>query len=170
MSRVLVLERFPAPAAILCAAILAALGAARAEAKDGDRAKPKAASAETDKSKEAKTEASQPKSAEAKPQAGGAGMRAYVDPKTGELREPTEEDLAEAAAQGLAAARRAPKALQAVRHPNGMLSVDLTGSEYVDFTVLTVNPDGTLSRRCVKGATEANKLAEETAPAAWEWK
>jgi hypothetical protein len=171
MSRVSVLERFRAPAAILCAATLAATGAPRAEAKDGDREKPKAAaSAETAKSKDAKAAAEQPKPAEPKPQAGGDGMRAFVDPKTGELREPTEADLAEIAAQGLAAARRAPKVLRPVRHANGMVSVDLTGSEYLDFTVLTVNPDGTLSRRCVKGAKDAEKAAEETAPAAWDWK
>src|SRR6266511_215514 len=56
-----------------------------------------------------------------------AGFRAFIDPQTGQLRPPTPEE-----AQALSRAARAEfaqpaESLQAVVHPDGMVSVDLKG-------------------------------------------
>jgi hypothetical protein len=76
-----------------------------------------------------------------------AGMRAFIDPATGQLREPTPEEAA-ALTRFMVRALAMPTAPQVVRHPNGMLSAQL-GEEYMNDVVVRKNPDGTLSWVCV---------------------
>jgi len=89
-----------------------------------------------------------PPEAVAKPQAArpaaAAGIRASIDPATGQLREPTAE---EAKALSRGAAARSRKDLEAVVHPNGMTSVDLKDAFLMDI-LLRRNADGSLWLEC----------------------
>lgn len=88
---------------------------------------------------------------------GAAGLRAYIDPTTGQLREPEQEELREAAAQaegGMAFARTAGSDKQSVRGAAGGQGVAL-GVEYDANLVASAGPDGTLNYGHAKGATRA---------------
>jgi len=88
-----------------------------------------------------------------------AGLRAFRDPVTGKLRQPTSE---EAAALARAEAEAAPErdlVFEVVVHPDGMKSVDLHGAFDV-AAVATRNPDGSVTIRCVP----ARAAAANTAP------
>ena len=75
-----------------------------------------------------------------------AGMRAYIDPATGQLREPTAEEVAALGRRGLRASALSTKPV--VQHADGMLSVEL-GEEYMSEVVVRRNADGSLSMACV---------------------
>ena len=79
--------------------------------------------------------------------AGQAGMRAFVDPATGQLREPTAEEAA-TLNRFLVRAFALPTGPEVVQYPNGMLSAQL-GEEYMNDVIVRKNPDGTLSWVCV---------------------
>ena len=79
--------------------------------------------------------------------AGQAGMRAFIDPATGQLREPTSEEAA-GLTRFMVRTLAMPAAPEVVRHPNGMVSAQL-GEEYMNDVVVRKNPDGTLSWACV---------------------
>ena len=79
--------------------------------------------------------------------AGQAGMRAFIDPATGQLRQPTPEEAA-ALHRFVLRALTIPTTAQVVSYPNGMLSA-LLGDEYMNDVVVRKNPDGTLSWVCV---------------------
>lgn len=84
-----------------------------------------------------------------------AGLRAYIDPATGQLREPTLEE-----SRALSRPNRAivsPKELQAVRHANGMTSVDLRDAFLMDL-VARRNADGSISIDCAPRSREATPL------------
>ncbi len=99
-----------------------------------------------------------------------AGLRAFIDPQTGQLREPTPEEtqaLARAAREEFA---RAVESLEAVVHPDGTISLDLRGLFMQDL-VAAKNPDGSLSVRCVPAPEHAAALAAPaSAPTAPEEK
>ena len=78
--------------------------------------------------------------------AGEAGMRAYIDPATGQLREPTAEEVAALGRRGLRASALSTKPV--VQHADGMLSVEL-GEEYMTEVVVRRNADGSLAMACV---------------------
>jgi hypothetical protein len=77
---------------------------------------------------------------------GRAGFRAFIDPRTGELREPTVEE-AQALAAGARPESLQPESLEAIVHPDGMISVDLKG-HFMQSLVAVRNPDGSLSMSC----------------------
>jgi hypothetical protein len=83
------------------------------------------------------------------------GLRAFRDPVTGQLRQPTvEEAAAIARAQGEAAPERQP-VFEIIVHPDGMKSVDLQDA-FLSAAVATRNPDGSITVRCVPaGASTA---------------
>jgi len=98
-------------------------------------------------------------------------MRAYVDPTTGELRGPTQEDLAKGAAAksakaAPAAARRS--AVAAVAAPavtvkaNGARSAVLD-EKFLSYSVVHVMPDGSISQECVDGLANAEKAMKAAA-------
>jgi hypothetical protein len=94
--------------------------------------------------------------------AGQAGMRAFIDPVTGQLREPTAEEAA-ALTRFVARALALPTGPQVVRHPNGMLSAQL-GDEYMNDVVVRKNPDGTLSWVCVPRPLSESVLTTPAPP------
>lgn len=96
-------------------------------------------------------------------QAQQAGMRAFKDPVSGELRAPT---AAEAKALEAAAAktRTAPRGLitgkvspQQIRHRDGSVELELTDDSLM-YSVATRSADGSVNLYCVPGADNAAKV------------
>ena len=87
-----------------------------------------------------------------------AGLRAFIDPQTGQLREPSPDEtraLARAAREEFV---RAMESLEAVVHPDGMISLDLKGLFMQDLVVVK-RPDGSLSMQCVPDSEWAGVAA-----------
>ena len=83
---------------------------------------------------------------------GRAGLRVFLDRRTGRVRAPTPE---EARALFEAGAGRVEylEPLEVVVHPNGMLSVNLKGA-FSSQVVARRNSDGSVSTRCVPAGSE----------------
>jgi hypothetical protein len=94
-----------------------------------------------------------------------AGVMVSVDPQTGQIRQPSPEEI-KALTEGLQKQFGSPTPVKVVEYPNGMVSVELP-DDYMQYTVLQVNPDGTRTVECVTGATAADALlnADGSAPA-----
>jgi hypothetical protein len=83
----------------------------------------------------------------AMPSDAAPGVRVYIDPATGKLRQPTaEERSAEGRARAAAAKQRDNKAktLKQTKFPNGSVMLDTQGIFEEEVTA-TVNADGSLS-------------------------
>jgi len=98
-----------------------------------------------------------------------AGFKAYIDPATGKLRQPTAEDAAAAAAKqkGRQALKAAPEPV-VVQHANGMMSAQL-GEEYMEDVVVQKKADGTLVFHCTsrsQAEKAVEKASDKPAPAA----
>jgi len=146
-------------------AVLVLLGGTAGAAETGSCAKKKAsarpAATATAKPEAAKAPAETPAEA-----AGQAGMKAYIDPATGKLREPTAEDAA-AAAAAAAKSRQAQAARPepvVVQHSSGMVSAEL-GEEYMEDVVVRKNADGTLAFQCVPRSRTEKVLTKPGSPA-----
>ena len=88
-----------------------------------------------------------------------ARVRAFVDPATGRLREPTADELRELAEARLKARAAQPAPVfEVVTHPDGMKSVDLGEAFLFDVRVVTL-PDGSTKTTCVPHATPAAAAA-----------
>ncbi len=86
---------------------------------------------------------------------GAPALRAYIDPVTGKLREPTADELRELAEARLKSrAARAPRVFEVVTHPDGMKSVDLGEAFLFDVRIENL-PDGSMKTTCVPHATPA---------------
>jgi hypothetical protein len=83
------------------------------------------------------------------PAAASAGWRAFRDPATGKLREPTPEEARELSRRD-AQKSAAPTAFEVVVHPDGMKSVDLKGAFTMSLAARR-NPDGSISYECRSG-------------------
>jgi hypothetical protein len=92
-----------------------------------------------------------------------AGLRAFIDPQTGQLREPSPEETRALARASREEFVRAMESLEAVVHPDGMISLDLKGLFMQDLVVVK-GPDGSLSMQCVPDSERASVTAA-TAPA-----
>lgn len=76
-------------------------------------------------------------------------VRAFVDPVTGQLREPTADELRQLAEERQAAREAAPpRVFVIVEHPDGMKSVDLGDAFLFDVRLETL-PDGSPKITCV---------------------
>lgn len=76
-------------------------------------------------------------------------VRAFVDPVTGQLREPTADELRRIAEERRAAREAAPpRVFVIVEHPDGMKSVDLGDAFLFDVRLETL-PDGSPKITCV---------------------
>ncbi len=84
-----------------------------------------------------------------------ARVRAFIDPVTGKLREPTADELRELAEARLKSrAAEAPRVFEVVTHPDGMQTVDLGDAFLMDVRV-EKRPDGSVRTTCVPHATPA---------------
>jgi hypothetical protein len=95
-----------------------------------------------------------------------AGQQAAVDPKTGKLRQPTAAESQALSEQFKRHRGQVGQAPVVTYRLDGSISVDLT-PEYMDASVVKLNPDGTLSMECVTGmkAAEAKVLGTEASTA-----
>jgi hypothetical protein len=86
-----------------------------------------------------------------------AGWRVFVDPRTGELREPTRDEALELSR---ASAQRPGDFIvfEVVTHPNGMRSVDLRDA-FEMHLVARRNPDGSISMECVRSTPGEGRTA-----------
>jgi hypothetical protein len=93
--------------------------------------------------------------ASARPQ---PGMRVYIDPQTGQLREPTAEEAA-----ALTAAIEADRGIAAMDEPQaitgtgGVVGVRLNASSE-SYSLATRNADGTIAMACVTGEKTAQTV------------
>ncbi len=88
-------------------------------------------------------------------------VRAFVDPATGKLREPTADELREIAEARLKSrAAQAPPVFEVVTHPDGMKTVDLGDAFLMDVRIETL-PDGSVKTTCVPHATPASAGPEK---------
>jgi len=87
------------------------------------------------------------------------GMRAYIDPKTGKLREPTEEELAAPPLLPGKTLSTAPQ--KEFAGPHGSVGMVLDESHMV-HSVATVNPDGSVSMDCITGKLNSEKALTKT--------
>jgi hypothetical protein len=94
-----------------------------------------------------------------------AGLRAFIDPQTGQLRTPTPEEAARLAAAVHAARLQTLSELEIVVHPDGMKSVDLKDAFLIDL-VASRNPDGSLSISCLPPGTTPGTPPPAPPPAA----
>ncbi len=94
---------------------------------------------------------------------GGAGFRAFIDPQTGQLRQPTPEDLTAWTKAAREEFSRAVESLQPTVLPDGTLMLDLQGLFMQDL-VVTRNPDGSLSTQCVPDWEKEVALAAPPPP------
>ena len=96
--------------------------------------------------------------------AAGAGQRAFIDPKTGQLREP---EPGEIAALNAAAARTAPGTLAAAVElkagPGGAVGM-MVPEELLSYSVATISPDGSVSMACVDGKKAADAAVRAPKP------
>lgn len=101
-------------------------------------------------------------------------MRAYVDPNTGELRSPTQEDLAKGASSKSAVAKNAKVAAAgrsaAAAVPGPAVTVKANGArtaivdeKFMTYAVVHVMPDGSISQECVDGIDNAQKAMKAPA-------
>ena len=78
-------------------------------------------------------------------------LRAFLDPVTGKLREPTADELRHIAEERLKARAAAPREFQIVTHANGMQSVHL-GDAFLFNVRMETLPDGSKKIECVPPA------------------
>ncbi len=91
----------------------------------------------------------------------GARVRAFVDPATGRLREPTADELRALAEKRLQSRRAAaPPVFEVVTHPDGMQSVAL-GDAFLFDVRMEAAPDGTTRLVCVPRAGRGDPLPEK---------
>ena len=81
-----------------------------------------------------------------------AGWRAFRDPHTGKLREPTAEE-ARALSRDMARKTAAPIPFEVLVHPDGTKSVDLQGA-FAMSLVARRRPDGSITYECRPAAAE----------------
>ncbi|HKA37782.1 MAG TPA: hypothetical protein VKH43_13245 [Thermoanaerobaculia bacterium] len=91
------------------------------------------------------------------------GLRAFIDPQTGQLRPPTPEEEQTFTAALRPQAAREREALEIVVHDDGMVSMDLKG-QFLQSVVVRKAPDGSLSMGCVSGPAPA-EVPRNLAPA-----
>lgn len=110
----------------------------------------------------------EPATADAPAGVAAAGMLAFRDPVTGELRPPTEAELAAIRPQLEALFNQSSEGLEQIELPDGSVGVDLQG-RFATAVVATVGPDGTVTTRCVnraEGLLEPETNADDAMPAA----
>ena len=147
------------------------LGAGSADAGDTGTCTKKKVAAKPAATAAAPADAAKAPAATPAETAGQAGMKAYIDPATGKLREPNADEAAAVAAAAKVKGREALKAAPepvVIQHAGGMVSAQL-GEEYMEDVVVRKNADGTLAFQCVprsQAQKASDKQTEKPAPQA----
>ncbi len=90
------------------------------------------------------------------------GMVVGIDPETGKLGMPTQEQLEELSGLGQPEVDHSSEGLVEVHHPDGSVSVDLQG-RFQEFATVRIGPGGKLIFQCVDGAENAERAVMEAA-------
>jgi hypothetical protein len=106
----------------------------------------------------------------AKAASGADGMMAFIDPETGQIREPeaweaeqlarTQAEAAKQRALTLRGGRRERRAT--LYHPSGAVGMEV-GEDQMSYSIASVNSDGTLSMDCLPGRQAAEKRVKSSA-------
>lgn len=96
---------------------------------------------------------------------GEAGLVVVRDEETGELRAPERGEAEGLLQQAVPANNHSDEGLVDVKHPRGGYSRDLQG-RFQEYFVVTRGADGTLKPTCVNDPAQAERLAQQPAPAA----
>lgn len=88
---------------------------------------------------------------------GRAGLRAFIDPQTGQLRDPTPEEIEALSRSAREEFARAVESLEPVVLPDGTIALDLKGL-FMHTMVAVRNPDGSLSILCLPDSEMAVAL------------
>lgn len=77
---------------------------------------------------------------------GGSAMRAYIDPATGQFRQPTEEEIsADARVSAAAATQSDGKSFKITTSPSGAIRIQDTQGVLTESVIATKQADGTLA-------------------------
>jgi hypothetical protein len=89
---------------------------------------------------------------------GDAGMRVYIDPATGRIKEPTEAEK-QALEKAIAPlfGTHLKKSVVATQFADGTVSMSL-GGQFLNVTLVTTNANGTLTQACVDGLDAATAV------------
>lgn len=85
----------------------------------------------------------------------GEGLRAFIDPKTGKLRQPTTEELAAMSAASRVARNKSIEGLEVEYRKDGSKFVDLQG-RFMHSLRVTRNADGSTSYTCTDREPQAH--------------
>jgi hypothetical protein len=100
----------------------------------------------------------------APPAAASEGMRVFIDPATGKIREPEASEVQQLTpSTGLRAAPMAAPMAVPVTGPGGAAGLILGETQMV-YSVATRNPDGSISFQCVTGSDGHSKAIAGKAP------
>lgn len=100
-----------------------------------------------------------------------SGMRAYVDPATGKLRQPTPAERAEEARASAAAAKqRKDKGVRFVKRADGTVRAEDLEGRFMESMVVVRNADGSLNYVYANGDASQVDPAKIPAPAQSEEK
>ncbi len=127
-------------ATVLTLALVLGMGAYTMAQKAGEPTKPEQSATPTGDQEDTKVNV--------------GGMQVAIDPRTGKLRSLTREE-AKALFEGMRKhLSQSTEGLTPVQHPDGSESVDLEG-RFESLSVTKVNPDGSVSTKCVTSEKEA---------------
>lgn len=91
-----------------------------------------------------------------------AGIKAFIDPRTGQLRAPTREEEQELARSGPGMRLKGAPVFKAVQSANGMISLVL-GEEFMNDVVVRQAADGSLAYVCTPAPLAGKALTERPA-------
>jgi len=97
-------------------------------------------------------------------QVNGDGMRVYIDPATGKIKQPTREEV-QALDKAIASLpSHALKNLQAMQFSDGTVALALDDS-FLNYALVRINSDGSVSGACIDNSADANAFLNGNAPA-----
>ena len=97
---------------------------------------------------------------------GAEGMRAAIDPATGELRAPSQaesRELNRLAAQSAKQSGKKRKKIRVVRFSNGM-ALSTSAPDELDYAVVSIGPEGEITMDCVEGLDKAAAAVQSGLP------
>ncbi len=153
---------------VAAGAVLAVIGflavtAAPSLAPQGERARQAVAMPSAPQEPAVKPPARQtPPAAPASP-ADELGQRAFIDPATGQLREPTPQEAAALAAAARRTLGTLAAPVQLKQGPGGAVGM-VVPDNLLSYSVATINPDGTVSMTCVTGKNAADAAVRAPKP------
>jgi len=96
-----------------------------------------------------------------------SGMRVYIDPATGRIKQPTAAEVRALDEAIASLPMREMKSVQATQYSDGTVSIANPG-DLMSYAMARINPDGSVSQACIDDAATADAFLNGAAPAAEE--